>query len=229
MQRGLFWAAFLAAFSAVTLPLLYLAAGLVGGVAITGGPRMDAGILNGAREYRVGLVAGPIHYDLLIPLHNDIRPLFGFALAADVPLDRAEWVLIGWGARGFYTQTPGLADITPAVALRAAIGDTAVMRLEAVGRIDDFAAIPLIALTQTEMYALLDAVLGSLDGTQALPQFGFTGRDAFFPARGRFHVLNTCNVWLGDMLRAAGLPFGRWTPFAQSIRLSLDRTGLARD
>jgi uncharacterized protein (TIGR02117 family) len=220
VRRGVFWTAFLA----VTLPLLYFAAGLVGGVALTGGPRID-----GAREYRVGLVAGPLHYDLLIPLHDDIRPRFAFATAAAVPLDRAEWLLVGWGAQGFYTQTPGLADISLPVAWRAAVGDAAVMRLEAVGRIDDFGAIPLIALTQAEIYALLDAVLGSFDGTQALPLPGFTGRDAFFPARERFNLLNTCNVWLGDMLRAAGLPFGRWTPFPQSIRLSLGQTGLALD
>lgn len=222
MRRGLFWGGFFA----LVLPLLYIAAGLIGGAAATGGPRIDA-----AREYRIGLLAGPIHYDLLIPLHDDIRPRFAFAEAAGVPVTdpAAEWVLVGWGARDFYTATATLADMQLPIVLRAATGDRSVMRLDTVGRIADFDGIPLIALTETEMHAMIDAILASFDGEDALPLPGFTLTDAFFPAKGRFHLLNTCNVWLGRILRAAGLPFGRWTPFPQSIRLSLAKTGLARD
>lgn len=222
LRRSLFWAGFFA----LVLPLGYICAGLAGGHFLTGGPRVD-----GAREYRIGLIAGPIHYDLLIPLHDDIRPRFAFAAAAGVPVtdDGAEWLLVGWGASGFYTSTATLSDIDLDTAWRAATGDSAVMRLEAVGRITDFDQISLIALTQAEMYALIDAVLASFDAQEALPLPGFTLTDAFFPARGRFHLFNTCNVWLGEMLRAANLPFGRWTPFPQSIRRSLAQTGLARD
>ena len=222
MRRGLFWLGF----CALVVPLAYICAGLLGGYAVTGGPRLD-----GPREYRIGLVGGPIHYDLLIPLHDDIRSRFAFAAAAGVPVQdpAAEWLLVGWGARGFYISTATLSDIALPVVLRAASGDAAVMRLDAVGRIADFSAIPLVALTQTETYSLIDAVLASVQDQTALPLPGFTLTDAFFPARGRFHLFNTCNVWLGDTLRAAGLPFGRWTPFAQSIRLSLAQTGLARD
>lgn len=222
MRRGLFWGGLFA----LLLPLAYICAGLIGGYALTGAPRLDA-----PREYRIGLVAGPIHYDLLIPLHDDIRERFAFADAAGVPVTdpKAEWLLVGWGAQGFYTSTARLADIALPVVWRAATGDNAVMRLDVVGRIADFSQIPLIALSQGEAYALMDAILASLDRQEALPLPGFTLTDAFFPARGRFHLFNTCNVWIGETLRAAGLPFGLWTPFPQSIRLSLAQTGLARD
>jgi hypothetical protein len=43
-----------------------------------------------------------------------------------------------------------------------------------------------------------------------------------FPAQGRFSLLRTGKVWLGETLRAAGIPFGLWTPANWSVTLSLD-------
>lgn len=63
--------------------------------------------------------------------------------------------------------------------------------------------------------------------TVALPYAGFTDTDAFFPAVGPFNLTRTCNVGVGERLRAAGLPFGAWTPTPQSVRLSLWWNGLA--
>jgi len=39
---------------------------------------------------------------------------------------------------------------------------------------------------------------------------GLYGQSAFYPAREKFHLFNTCNVWTARVLRAAGLPV---TPF----------------
>lgn len=36
---------------------------------------------------------------------------------------------------------------------------------------------------------------------------GLYGDSRFYPARERFHLFNTCNVWTARALRAAGLPF----------------------
>ena len=35
---------------------------------------------------------------------------------------------------------------------------------------------------------------------------GLYGQSAFYPAREKFHLFNTCNVWTARVLRAAGLP-----------------------
>jgi Protein of unknown function (DUF2459) len=32
------------------------------------------------------------------------------------------------------------------------------------------------------------------------------GDSKFYSARGRYHLLYTCNTWIADALRAAGLP-----------------------
>ena len=41
--------------------------------------------------------------------------------------------------------------------------------------------------------------------------------DAFYPANGRYSLLQTCNVWTGSLLRDAGVKMGWWTPFAGNV------------
>ncbi len=49
--------------------------------------------------------------------------------------------------------------------------------------------------------------------------------DGFYSAVGRFHVLSTCNDWVGQKLADAGLAFGVWTPTPYGVTLSLWRNG----
>jgi uncharacterized protein (TIGR02117 family) len=222
MRRWWLWAAVIV----VMLPILYLGAGLAGGLWLTGPSRMSDPPEQD--NLTIGLIAGPIHYDLMLPLRGGVGQRFDFAAAAGLPLSHpaAEWVLVGWGAKEFYTSTAALSDMQAATVWQAATGDSAVMRLDVLGPVEPNESITFIRLSPSEMDGLITAVLGSFSSTTPLPLPGFTATDAFFPAKGRFNMFNTCNVWVGHMLRAAGLPFGRWTPFPQSIRLALDAANL---
>ena len=93
----------------ICLPLIYFGAAL-GGAAIPG-ERAD---LPAGTEYLIGLVHGPLHFDLMLPLSPELRARYGFATAAGVPVanPQAEWLLVGWGAAAFYTSTARLADMT---------------------------------------------------------------------------------------------------------------------
>jgi uncharacterized protein (TIGR02117 family) len=222
MRRWWHWAAI----ATLMLPLVYLAAGLAGGLLLTGTAR--APDQREQPSLQIGLIAGPIHYDLMIPLQGDVAQRFGFAAAAGVPLSHsaAEWLLVGRGAKGFYTSTATLSDMQAATVWQAATGDSTVMRLDVLGHIAMANGITFVNISRTELDLLTSAILDSFAATVPLPLAGFTATDAFFPAKGRFNLFNTCNVWVGQMLRAAGLRFGRWTPFPQSIRLSLDAANL---
>lgn len=174
----------------------------------------------------VGLAIGPIHTDLLLPLTPALRKRFAFAAKAGVPVDnpQAEWLVVGWGSRAFYTATGGYADLRLTTVWRAATGDDAVLRLDVAGPIAaDAQGLDWIALSPRQISRLSDAILDSLADPAPLPDAGFTATDTFFPARGRFHLVTTCNVWIGRTLRAAGHPFGAWTPTPFAIRLSLRR------
>lgn len=195
----------------------YLVAGTLGGVV----PGRVAALPQGD-DQRILLVPEPIHTDILLPLTPDLRAQFGFARGAGVPVDHpmAEWLAVGWGARAFYTTVGGYADVSAGAVWRAATGDASVIRLEAWGRIPDNHGLTEIALSDEQFAALLAAIAGSFAGDSGpipVNHPGFSEADAFFEARGRFSPLRTCNVWVGEILRKAGVQVGAWTPFTWSL------------
>lgn len=207
---------------------LYLLAALAGAVLPNGAPVPP----EGTDVYRVGIVLGPIHADLLIPLTPALRQDFSFADSAGIPVQnpRAEWLLVGWGAQEFYTTVGRYSDVTARAVWRGVTGDASVIRVEVAGRINDFTGIDLLALTPDQFDALTAATLNSFargpDGNPvSLAHPGFSGTDGFFAAKDRFHLFRTCNVWLSDLLAKARVPFGRWTPTPYAVRLAFRRFG----
>lgn len=201
--------------------MLYLLAALAGGLLPGPVARIDGA---GGPPVRIGLIAGPLHYDALLPLTPDLRARLAFAAAAGVPVDHpgAAWLLVGWGSRAFYTTAGTYADIAPGAVWTALTGDRAVMRLDVTGPIaPDAPGIDWLDLAPAQATALTGALLRAITDPTPIPGAGFTATDAFFPAEGRFHLFRTCNVWLGERLRQAGVPMGIWTPTTFSLRLSL--------
>lgn len=218
MRRILRYAALILA-----LPLGYYLASIAG--ALIPGPGPD---LSGPHAQTIGLIQGPIHTDILLPLTPEIRARFAFAGAAGVPLDdpRAAWLLVGWGSQAFYTTAGTYADITASAVLTAATGDASVLRLDALPPLPDMPELTFLPLSEPQFQALLTTLDATFthDATGApipLAHPGLTETDAFFHANGGFNLFRTCNVWLGETLRAAGIPFGIWTPTTQSVNLSL--------
>ncbi|MEP5155252.1 DUF2459 domain-containing protein [Planktotalea sp.] len=181
---------------------------------------------NSSRKVQIGLLQGPIHYDLLLPLSPTTNEHFDWLKRAGLALDhpQAEWMIVGWGAREFYTSTGTYKDVSSKSILRAITGDQSVMRVDIAGPVTKDAPLRWVSLSDADYQKLLASVTGSFvdgDTTHPLHIDGFNAYDMFFPAKGRFHVFQTCNVWIGKMMRAADVPFGRWTPIPLSVTLSL--------
>ncbi|MFN0116198.1 MAG: TIGR02117 family protein [Paracoccaceae bacterium] len=219
------WLAKLAA-APILLIVVWLLAGLAGGLIPSGGDTAQDG-----RDLRIGLLRGPIHFDFLLPLDPETRADYQFAGAQGrLPINAAgaRWLLVGWGSEAFYTTAGTYADVTAGAVLRAATGDRAVMRLDALGELPEAGAPGLIwiGLSQARYSRLRASILADFtrDGSGSPVPSGAKGlgpTDAFWQAEGRFDALRTCNVWVGRKLRAAGLRFGIWTPTPQSVALSV--------
>lgn len=169
----------------------------------------------------IGLVSGPIHFDFLLPVTRETRGAFAFA---DVPLDHpnAEWLVVGWGARGFYTTVGGYTDLSFRSIFDGITGDASVVRFDVVGALPDDVIDHRLVLSDAQYTALIQGIAASVaDQTAALDLAGFGSTDVFYRGAGRFHVLRTCNVWIGEMLRGAGVPFGVWTPIPLSVSASV--------
>ncbi|UVO52770.1 DUF2459 domain-containing protein [Sphingomonas sp. SUN039] len=133
-----------------------------------------------------------------------------------LPAGPGKWRAFGWGDRDFYLNTPRWQDIRPGTALSALVGsgDTLV-HVDELGDFlpdENWRPIRLRAHEYARLHAYIAATvrLGP-----AIP--GYTPTDRFYPARGRYSALNTCNVWTGGALKAAGVRTGIWTPFAGDV------------
>ena len=179
---------------------------------------------------KIHLVAGPIHYDLLLPLTSETRTRFAGLRASGLPLDHpaAEWLIVGWGSRAFYTHEGSYSSVPLSTVWRAVSGDSAVMRVDVVGALGPDLDLPALHLSAPQYRAMLAAIeddfARSATGTFiVLDAPGFTDTDRFFVAKGRFHIFRTCNTWVSRTLRRAGVGFGIWTPTPYAVTLSQRR------
>lgn len=174
------------------------------------------------QDVRIHLVRGPIHYDFVLPATAQTVETFGVMIDGAAPLRGADWVIVGWGAKNFYTTTGSYRDLTLHTIWTALTGDDAVLRIDGWGHDPYVTQLPALDLSQAQYDALL-ASIASTAVTQAAPVDapGFNDRDVFVAATGRFHLFRTCNAWIGAQLRAAGVAMGIWTPTPYAVTLSL--------
>lgn len=188
--------------------------------------RGDIAVVSDAeRDVEILLIAGPIHYDILLPNDTETRADFAFLTEAGTPLhsEYVQWLAVGWGSHAFYTSAGRYSDIRAGVIWRAVMGDAAVIRFEIYGEVPlDHVDVHRLKISQVQLDLLRANILADLNGHTAIPDVGFSDTDVFYPAIGRFHLFQTCNVWVGRQMRAAGVDFGRWTPLPISISVALN-------
>ncbi len=181
------------------------------------------------------LLSNPIHTDIALPADPDVLARFSAMAADGLPIGNpaVRWLVIGWGGRSFYVETPTWADLKPLPLLRAFTLDSSVMHVEATGAIDP--AHPAVRVLDLDAEAF-EALLGFMHGsfvthsggfTLAAPGYGFD--DRFYEARGWFNALAGCNVWTASALRAAGIRTGFWTPLPIFLGWSLSLHGSTTD
>ncbi|MBO0661579.1 TIGR02117 family protein [Jiella sp. MQZ9-1] len=179
---------------------------------------------------RILLLEGPIHTDIALPADDATRVRFGFLTAAGLPVDNpaVAWLVVGWGGKSFYTETPTWSELKARPLLRTLIGDASALHVALAGPIDpNHPGVRAFRLSPEAYRRLLDAILASfVPGPNGAPQpisgTGYGLYDRFFEARGTFQLLANCNSWTAAMLRAGGIRTGLWTPLPQLLFLSLD-------
>jgi uncharacterized protein (TIGR02117 family) len=208
-----------AALIAAPFFLYGLAAALLGALPANG-DRIEP-----ASGVRIYVVSNGAHTDLMLPREAagvDWRlefPIGDFRAAApDAP-----YIGFGWGDRDFYMATRSWADVSPGLVWRALTGDgpTALK----VGNYleptpGDQIATQLV--TEPEYHRLVAYIRRTLvrrgDGSPLLyPGSGYGDHDAFYAANGRYSALKTCNEWVAEGLREAGLKAPVWSPLAFPI------------
>lgn len=137
----------------------------------------------------------------------------------------AAFLEVGWGDWDFY-QTPGLS---PGITLKALLWPTAsVLHVvgfrQAVASYFPESEIVSLQLSRPALSRLVRFVHDSYarEGSTKTPALGrgLYGESRFYPARGRFHLFNTCNVWTARALQVAGYPIDPSAAITASMLLS---------
>lgn len=183
----------------------------------------------GGDTRRIRVLANPIHTDIAVPADADVLARFGFLAASGMPVDHPDvrWLVIGWGSRSFYLETPTWSELKPMPVLKALTLDRSVLHVDVWA---DF-ALPQPNVTEFDLDAagfdrLLTFIEQSFVGegtgeAAAIPGAGYGEFDRFFPADGYFNALVGCNTWAAGALRAGGLQTGWWNPLPQTLAFSL--------
>lgn len=187
-----------------------------------------APVNDSAERFRIIVAANPIHTDILIPINNQVRQRFSFLSDEGGVFFRpgARWLVVGWGGRSFYTETPRWADLKPLPVIKSLTSDASVLHLDIAGDVAD--ADPTLRSFQIDADAfnrLLDFIDGSFVRTHgrpvALTGAAYGANDQFYEAKGRFNFLVGCNTWTAEGLRIAGVRTGLWTPLPITLFWSL--------
>jgi Protein of unknown function (DUF2459) len=134
-----------------------------------------------------------------------------------LPDGPGRWRAFGWGDRDFYLNTPTWAELRPATVVAALAGSgKTVVHVDLLGEFAPDANWRPLRLRPAE-YARLRAYIAAtlVPGETAIPGYG--PADRFYPARGRYSAVVTCNVWVGRGLARAGVRTGFWTPFESDV------------
>ena len=127
----------------------------------------------------------------------------------------AEYLEIGWGDRDYFPAT----EESVGLALRAALWSRGSV-LHVVGfrgAVKDYftaGEIIELALSRESFRRLSEFVSTSFIRADSImpaqSQPGLVANGRFYPASGRFSILKTCNTWLAEALKSAGLGISPW-------------------
>ncbi len=193
------------------LPLLYLSAGAIGGAM----PR-NADWREAERGVTIWVATNGVHTGLVLPTRtaeHDWSALVRPEHIAD-PRYAGRYLWFGWGDREFYLNTPTWGQVSPRTLISAAIGsDRTLVHVDHL--VEPWSDARPIRLSPQQYRALVAAIRGSFAGTR--PIRGYDVADVFYPGRGHYDALRTCNWWTGQMLSEAGVRIGAWTPFSATV------------
>jgi uncharacterized protein (TIGR02117 family) len=220
--------------------LLYLMASVIGGFVPRNLPpkamagesiKADPGIAGNSDEtITIYLVTGLLHADIAIPADDRLLGRFSFLYETKLPFANPglKYLAFGWGSLAFYTTAGSYSDIRPGAVFTAVTGDDAVMRVTPIGALVEDNDVVALTLSQRQYDQLLERILTGFasdeDGLpRYLPQYSIGQGDAFYAGTGHFNIFHPCNQWVAEVLAAASIRTGIWTPTTYSLLLSLDR------
>jgi uncharacterized protein (TIGR02117 family) len=201
----------------LAVPALYLVAALGGSLL-----PVNRGWQEPAQGTTVYIADNGIHADIIMPVNAQglnwapLVPKSDFA-AADPD---ARWIAFGSGEQRVYLDTPTWWDLTPRTIWSALAGGKRVMHVEYVA--SPSYAQREIRLRPEEYRRLWAAIRADFEldmrgRPKRITHPGYGCCDAFYRTAGKASIVHTCNSWVADRLRLAGVKTSLWPPFTAGM------------
>ena len=199
--------------------LVYFVAALLGSIIPVNTDQPDDG------EITIYLRTNGVHTDFILPLENEVMAWQEFIPLETILSKRGNfrYISFGWGDLKFYRETEAWSDLRFPVAFQAVFlhSPSALhVTLEPTVRLE----MPAVAVKVTNQqyeklvkYILFNFEKDFAGNPKPVEELHYNQHDAFFHAKGSLHFFYTCNTWVNDGLKAAGLRACLWTPFDDGI------------
>lgn len=174
----------------------------------------------------VFLITNGVHSDLALPVKNDIKDWSKEIKYSHIEgKDTAfEYVAFGWGDKGFYLETPTWADLKFRTAFNAAFAfSSSAVHATYIKNIEEGERSVKLNLSPDQYRNLIGYIentfkrdsTGNVQHIKTNANYGPT--DAFYEAKGSYHLFKTCNTWTNTGLKVSGQKACLWTPMDKGM------------
>ncbi|QDT70427.1 hypothetical protein MalM25_33750 [Planctomycetes bacterium MalM25] len=181
---------------------------------------VNRGFRSDPKGVAIYVASSPVHTDLVLPIRRGDWD-WSERFPADTFPESIDWAThyaIGWGDRGFYLDTPTWNDLKASTAVKAlCMPSGTVIHVQATIDPEGSEGYTRIDLPEEAYRHLCDAIADGLSAdAEPIAGESYGDYDNFYPAKGSYSALYTCNSWAGDKLKHAGVCVPMWTPLPGS-------------
>lgn len=164
---------------------------------------------NGIKLY---IVSNAVHADVIVPVSSSIidwnESFSSFDFAGDI--STATHIAFGWGDRGFFLETETWDDLKISTAANALLLPSKSCMHVSFTRPEYYRHPTEVSVSEEQYKQLVGFINDSFEKDSAgnrmqIEGYAYSSTDAFFDAHGQYHLLNTCNSWVGRALKIAGV------------------------
>lgn len=177
-------------------------------------------------EVTIYILTNGVHTDLVVPVKTeriDWSQYIPFANTAS-PDTTAQWLAFGWGDKGFYLETPTWGDLKFSTAFKAAFSlSHSAIHATYYRTMHENSQCRKIEISREQYSRLVDYIKNTLTvNNNDLPvpiatHANYGRHDAFYEAKGSYHLFHTCNTWANNGLKSCGQKACVWTIFDTGI------------
>jgi uncharacterized protein (TIGR02117 family) len=175
------------------------------------------------------VTSSSVHADLFLPVRFeevDWRREFEH-IKTSANIDLETYVAIGWGDRGFYLETETWDDLKLSTTFNALLlPSRSCIHIDYTSP-NYYPSAKRITITAEQYRDLVEYIRRSIKRDEKghpiqIRGFAYGQTDAFIEAHGSYHLLNTCNSWIGRALAKGGVRTPWLTPLPHTPTLYLD-------